>query len=262
MVARRWPRGHSPVSEAPVRVGAVSGTRTYAEWAPPPELAADVQCVWWSSFGRTAPILPDGHLDLVVGDGRVLIAGPDTTAAANDFPAGVTVYGVRFRTGRAHRFLGVPADELRDQRAHLTDLWGPAGRRVTDRLLENPHQRLSVVAAVLASRPPEPDREVDSAVGRLVAQRPRVADLPAELGLSERQFRRRFTAAVGYGPATFLRVVRLQRARNLAQADSQAGLADLAYNSGYADQAHMSREIKNLTGMTAGALLRGRSIQD
>jgi AraC-like DNA-binding protein len=240
----------------------VSGSGTYAEWAAPPALAADVRCVWWSSFGGTAPILPDGHLDLLVSAGRALVAGPDTTVAVNEFPTGVIVHGVRFRTGRAHRFLGVPADELRDQRVDLIDLWGPAGRRMIERLIENPKQHLNVVAAGLADRPPEPDREIDAAIRWLVAHRPRVAGLHAELDLSERQFRRRFTAAVGYGPATFLRVVRLQRARLLARTKPQAGLADLAYDAGYADQSHMSREIKNLTGMTASALLRGRSIQD
>jgi AraC-like DNA-binding protein len=235
---------------------------TYAEWAPPRELAADVQCVWWSSFGPSAPILPDGHLDLIIGGDRVLIAGPDTTVAPNDFPAGLVVHGVRFRTGRAHRILGVPAEELRDQRVELAALWGRNGQRVTERLIENPGQHLNVVAAALADRPPEPDREVDAAVRRLVTDRPRVGELPGELGLSERQLRRRFTAAVGYGPATFNRVVRMQRVRRLAEARPQDGLADLAFAAGYSDQAHMSREIKNLTGMTARALLRGRFVQE
>lgn len=248
------------MSVVPVTFGCMNGQVTYAEWAPPAALAADVQCVWWSSFGGTAPILPDGHLDLVIGAGRVLIAGPDTAAAVNDFPAGVTVHGVRFRTGRAHRFLGVPADELRDQRVDLTDLWGPAGRRATERLVEDPQQHLSLVTAGLADAP-EPDREVDAAVCGLAAHRTRVAGLHATLGLSERQFRRRFTAAVGYGPATFLRVARLQRVRRLAQIRARAGLAALAHDAGYADQAHLSREIKKLTGVTASVLLRGRSVQ-
>lgn len=236
---------------------------TYAEWDPPAELAADVRCVWWSSFGGTAPILPDGHLDLIVADGRVFVAGPDTTAAFGDTAAGAVVHGIRFRTGRAHRFLGVPADELRDQRVDLTELWGTHGRRLAERLLEDPRRRVSAVAARLADDPPEPDHEIDAAVRQLVAQRPRVAALHTELGLSERQFRRRFVAAVGYGPATFLRVVRLQRARHLALTNPLAGLADLAYDAGYADQAHLSREIKNLSGTTARVLLgRGRSVQE
>jgi len=240
----------------------VSGSETYAEWDPPAELAADVRCVWWSTFGGTAPILPDGHVDLIVGDGRVFVAGPDTTATVNHHPKGLVIHGIRFQTGRAHRFLGVPADELRDQRVDLADLWTAEGRWVTERLLEDPRRLPAVVASRLAADPPEPDPEIDAALRRLVAHRPRVAHLHDEFGLSERQFRRRFTAAVGYGAATFLRVMRLQRARHLALTNPHAGLADLAYDAGYADQAHMSREIKNLTGTTAASLLRVRSVQD
>ncbi|WP_170301869.1 hypothetical protein [Cupriavidus basilensis] len=37
---------------------------------------------------------------------------------------------------------------------------------------------------------------------------------------------------------------------------SDFGLAALAADAGYADQAHLSREIQSLCGMTASALLR------
>ncbi len=221
-----------------------------------------MQCLWWSSFGNSAPILPDGHLDLIVGDNRVFVAGPDTVAAPNDLPVGFVVHGIRFRTGRASRVLGVPAVELRDLRVDLTDLWGTAGRRISERLIADPRRLPEVVADRLTATTAGPDHQIDQAVRRLAADRPRVAELHDELGLSERQLRRRFTSEVGYGPATFLRVVRLQRARQLALEDPRAGLATIAVTAGYADQAHLSREIRNLTGMTARTLLRGRSVQD
>ena len=235
---------------------------SYAEWAPPPEFAADVQCVWWSSFGGSAPILPDGHLDLIVGNGSVFVAGPDTTAAPNNVPAGLVVHGIRFRTGRARRVLDAPADALRDLRVDLEDLWGPAGRTTAEWLIDDPRRLLELVRDRLARTTEGPDRQVDAAVRRLTADRPRVLDLHDEVGLSARQLRRRFTGEVGYGPATYLRIVRLQRARHLARENPAAGLANIASGAGYADQAHLSREIRNLTAMSARALLRGRSVQD
>jgi AraC-like DNA-binding protein len=69
---------------------------------------------------------------------------------------------------------------------------------------------------------------------------------------------RHFTAAVGYGPKTLQRVLRLQRV--LAQAGRQplvGRLADIALDAGYADQAHMSREVRALTGRNPRALLDG-----
>jgi transcriptional regulator GlxA family with amidase domain len=76
-----------------------------------------------------------------------------------------------------------------------------------------------------------------------------------------RRLRRRFAAAVGYGPKTFQRVLRLQRALRLAGGNARPraslSLAMIAVAAGYADQAHMSRELRALTGRSPGALLPG-----
>jgi transcriptional regulator GlxA family with amidase domain len=75
------------------------------------------------------------------------------------------------------------------------------------------------------------------------------------VALSERQLRRRFHDAVGYGPKTLGRVMRLQRFLRLARAQPDAGLAALAADAGYADQAHLSGDARALTGRTPSALL-------
>lgn len=80
----------------------------------------------------------------------------------------------------------------------------------------------------------------------------------AEVG--ERRLRRRFVQAVGYGPATYLRVSRFQRA--VALAPRVANLAALAAAAGYADQAHLSRDCRALTGLTPRAHFRGSSTVD
>ena len=79
------------------------------------------------------------------------------------------------------------------------------------------------------------------------------ADLVA---LGERQLRRRFERAVGYGPATLVRIQRFQRFLALAERDPGAGLARLAFDAGYADQAHLTRECQRLAGRSPAALLR------
>ncbi|MGW5362122.1 AraC family transcriptional regulator [Actinopolymorpha pittospori] len=233
---------------------------TYAEIAPPAALAEDVRCLWWSSFGGDGTILPDGCLDLVVTPDSAFVAGPDTGPWTSSLPAGLPVHGLRFRTGRAARILGVPASELRDRRVDLADLWGPAGASVAARLAADPSHLTALVAARLARAETDaPDRQVDVAVRRLLTAGPRVTDaLSADLGVGERQFRRRFTAAVGYGPATFLRVARLLRVRRLARTAPDLTLADLAARSGYADQSHLARDCNDLAGTPPSRLLRGR----
>jgi AraC-like DNA-binding protein len=76
------------------------------------------------------------------------------------------------------------------------------------------------------------------------------------LGLSERQLRRRFVDAVGYGPKTLARILRFQRF--LALAGSGEDLARLALAAGYADQAHLTRETRRLAGRTPLELANAR----
>ena len=76
----------------------------------------------------------------------------------------------------------------------------------------------------------------------------RVDELGAALGVSERQLRRRFADAVGYGPKTLARILRFQRFLTLAADGGE--LARLALPAGYADQAHLTRETRRLSGRT------------
>ena len=68
---------------------------------------------------------------------------------------------------------------------------------------------------------------------------------------------RRFVAAVGYGPKTFQSVLRFQRLLNLADGKgAQQTLAEISMNAGYADQAHMTREVRRFSDTVPTALLR------
>ena len=80
-------------------------------------------------------------------------------------------------------------------------------------------------------------------------------DFVHAVGLGERQLRRRFERAVGYGPATLVRVQRFQHFLALAEQQPGAALSRLAAEAGYADQAHLTRECGRLTGLTPAALL-------
>jgi transcriptional regulator GlxA family with amidase domain len=169
---------------------------------------------------------------------------------------------VRFRVGAAGSALGVAARELRDRDVPLEELWGArAAGRLAVRLERAPTPAAAVAelaAAVVARLPPagELDGLVRAAALRAAAPRTAVERLAFDLGLGERQLRRRFDGAVGYGPKTLQRVLRFQRFLVLARAAGPApDLADLAFAAGYADQAHLTRECRRLSGLTPAAML-------
>jgi transcriptional regulator GlxA family with amidase domain len=71
--------------------------------------------------------------------------------------------------------------------------------------------------------------------------------------LGPRQLRDRVTAAVGYGPKLFGRVMRFRAALDQIE-QTDIGLATVAIDAGYADQAHLTREVRALAGSTPGRL--------
>ncbi|MGA5757594.1 DUF6597 domain-containing transcriptional factor [Nonomuraea bangladeshensis] len=79
-----------------------------------------------------------------------------------------------------------------------------------------------------------------------------VSEVARDLGLSERQLHRRSLTAFGYAPKTLQRIVRFQRALRLARAG--VPLATVAAEAGYADQAHLSHEVKRLSGVSLRTL--------
>jgi AraC-like DNA-binding protein len=242
---------------------------TYAEWAPPPWIAEPVACVWSTHATGSGGVLPDACVDLIHVEGRgTFVAGPDTTPGP---PATGPVAGVRLRPGHAAAVLGVPAAELRDRRPAIEDVWGRDGAELSRRLDEAPDRHALLVETV-ARRAAEADPIALGAVA-LLALDPgrRVADLATELAVSERHLLRRVRAAVGYGPKTLARVLRFQRLLALAEVGA-GSRAELALAAGYADQPHMTGEVRRLAGAPPTAVLgiaraRGdaglvRSLQD
>ncbi|GAA3359743.1 helix-turn-helix transcriptional regulator [Streptomyces antimycoticus] len=248
----------------------------------------------WTRTAGTGPqrVLPDGCTDLIwreAGpDGELLVAGPDTRARLAPGPPGTRAVGLRFAPGQGPAVLGVPAHELRDQLVPLAALWpGAEVRRLAERIADAERiaeaERIADAERIAeAQRTAEAERTAarqaaqgrlleDAALGRLRTAEPPdpvlaaivagvsrgtgVAGIAAAVGLGERQLHRRSLAAFGYGAKTLGRVLRLNRALDLAR--TGVPFAEVAATAGYADQAHLAREVRALTGVPLGRLLQG-----
>ncbi|MFI8533503.1 helix-turn-helix domain-containing protein [Streptomyces aquilus] len=215
--------------------------------------------VWTSTPSLLQPgrVLPDGCMDLLWHDGRLLVAGPDTRAFVTGGERSAWA-GVRFFPGTAPTLLGVPAPEVLNRRVELADLWPVARVRwLTSRVnaAADPAHGLEEAALRLAADADAPDPLLGEVVNALGAGRP-VAATADRLGLGARQLHRRCLAAFGYGPKTLGRVLRLQRALRLARRG--VPYAETAARAGYADQAHLARDVRELAGLPLGELLGRR----
>jgi AraC-like DNA-binding protein len=239
----------------------------YREFQPIPELEGLAACTWEREVpvadGPAATrVLPDGCVDLVWRGSELIVAGPDREALMSPLQPGETVVGLRLPPGVAGATLGIPAKEVRDMRVSLRELWRHRGAELEERLglAATPSQRRRLLEGALLARLPqaeEPDSLVVAAARVLGLPGARVDALSSALGTSERQLRRRFDDAVGYGPKTLDRILRFQCFLSLTPHLSRGddGLSRAAAELGYSDQAHLSRECLRLSGLTPGRMV-------
>jgi transcriptional regulator GlxA family with amidase domain len=92
---------------------------------------------------------------------------------------------------------------------------------------------------------------------RIVASRGqvRVGDLAAEVGWSQRHLATRFGDSLGLSPKRMARLARFDHAKALLAGPGTRGLADVAARAGYYDQAHLTNDVREYSGLSPTRLL-------
>ena len=252
-------------------------TQSYVEREPRAELAGVVRTVWIQRTGEAAYVqrhLPTGGVEIhfPIG-GRPQLVGPLTGPNVEVVPARTTLVGVRFRPGSAPSFPTV-LDDLVDERVSLRDVWGSTVDRLGAEIADapGPEAALDLLQAHLLRAYRSAGRVdplVGEAVRHLMPWHPvEIGALADHLAISPSQLRRRCLYTVGVGPKALQRTLRFQGFLALTQAGAVPsgrrgadGLAGLAVDVGYADQAHLTRECVRLTGLTPRDLLGGNTDQ-
>jgi AraC-like DNA-binding protein len=191
-------------------------------------------------------------MDLIRMDGRIVVAGPDTTAAVSPRHDREPFAGLRFRPGVLPRLLRMPASELRNDRVPLSELHGgfPLRRTLTE---------LAVALASEESRTETAPWSLPTLghVTRRLAAGSAVAEVAGEIGWSIRTMQRQCAAIYGYGPAMLRRILRFRSAVRLLKAGLP--LVEVAARVGYADQPHLHREARELAGASLASLRQDSS---
>ncbi len=232
-------------------------------YPPAPALRGLVSHYWLSrdSGGGCHKVLPDGCVDLVLrlydGGGAWQAFGTSTRPLDVPLVTGCGYLGIRFQPGQSRHFLSVPGRLLTDTAQPLRrPLHLEAEPLSTLLALPDPAPALdALLLHWLAGKPPQPTR-VDQALALIASSEAplSVTTLAARLNLSRRQLERDFREWVGVPPKVFMGIRRSQRAMALLGGPLRsAPLADIALTSGYADQSHMTRELKRYLGVTPGA---------
>jgi AraC-like DNA-binding protein len=242
---------------------ALGGQAKFARHEVDPRLADRVDAYWTFTVetpGVELRIVPDGRIDLIFDlDARhAFLAGP------NERPFDV-------RHERPTRLLGATMSPEAISASLNVDLgarvgaWSPLeaslgqlARELTDRITGAPSEtaRVAVLETFLLARAGAADRRVSRAIEEIMRSGGRVgvAALGRASGASPRNLARLFDRWVGLPPKAFARIARVQEALRRMQETPAPNLKQLAAELGFADQAHMSREMKAMTGVPPGRM--------
>ena len=197
---------------------------------------------------------------------KVFFSGARTQPASLISEGALSCLVVVFAPGRWHALLDASPISLLNEHLDVSGLGGGWPIRLAEQLAATPVQQQQAVleqalrhwlhrsCAQTTSGYFSP-RDTGWLRDTLLHKAP--GQMARDYGLSLRQMERRFVQQFGLPPKAYQRLARhALLLAHLGRPDSARNLAGLASQLGYADQAHLSRDLRHFTGMPAGKMLQ------
>lgn len=252
----------------------------YRQIAPSARLSKYISCYCSYDFpaelqGESILFLPEGIVEIVLqfsaatqhtttvkGNWQTrpqhFVGGLHTNAYLMRIHQAGQAWGIRFRPAAFRHFTTMPVHHLKNSLVAPAEIWGLEAVRWSEdvQIAQSEEERWQLTENFLLRQlcPKQKGFAVGQVFSHIQNRRGqcRVSDLAQIACLSEAQFRVRFNEYFGVSPKVFLRLLRLDYARE--QYREQKALTDLAYHAGYFDQAHFNRDIRQITTMAPGKL--------
>ncbi|MBN2281681.1 MAG: helix-turn-helix transcriptional regulator [Candidatus Marinimicrobia bacterium] len=238
---------------------------------PKVHLAPYIQEIWWLEndlADHEEFVYPLGKIQMLFHYGCPFFSKKENTYQA---PAGIYgqkllgesilsikgsgMIGVVFYPHTAAAFLPFPVSEITEYSVMIEDIfqdWKYYNSQFID-CGDNP-TRIRIIENFLISKLMVRHPSHLAIAGECVAEiydhggNIEILDLAKKYYVSERTLKRLFFEKVGIGPKKFAEIVKLQSAFNLLEKDYS--LTEVAYLSGYYDQAHFIKSFRKFTGLT------------
>jgi AraC-like DNA-binding protein len=248
----------------------------YIRYIPSPPLNTFIDYFYYidgSMPYRREKVLPTGWLDLEVnlsgaiqiydasGSKRIATCvenwwvGVWNTYGTVEWPLNVQLVGIHFKPGGAYPFLNFPLTELHNQIIPADAIWGDFAGELYERLCAAPSipARLSLFEQLLLTRLSPAPKELN-AVRYGVAQIARyngavsIKALREDMGFSQNHLLTQFKRMVGISPKALAQLYRLKLVLGSIDPTHEIDWTQIAYQAGYYDQAHFSKDFRIFTG--------------
>jgi AraC-like DNA-binding protein len=166
---------------------------------------------------------------------------------------------VVFQPTGINQLMGISADELRDKIIRTEYIFNKQGQELYEKLTEkiaiqNKLRLLNIFfLEQMAKRVMPDDSLIKATLNFIVKNKGLISSnqLIKLTGYTERHIERKFIESVGINPKKFSNIVKLHVfLKQLKCNQNNKNLTHMAYEAGYADQSHLIKEFKKITGMT------------
>jgi len=219
---------------------------------------------FWTFSGNSHPqsyrVLPDTGADLIfdLNQGKAFVSGVMTKFQNRHLATHSNLVGIRFKSENWSFSNTVAPDEIQNARVLFEDLVGSEIKPTLDRLANAQvlKDKLEILEKEVRKQITKNDREQDQLI-MAISQEIRnnsgkvaFSQLAKRYQISLRQLERRFKSHVGLTMKCFSSIIRFQRAQKLIRAQTSSSLLKIAFEVGYYDHAHMTKDFVRLSGAT------------
>lgn len=257
------------------------------EHQPVPELRAYVETYWTGSFNLDKvpelcqKVVPNGFVELIIhtSDRHCHLKAEENWAVSPDytiiglytqayivqFSDLVDVFGIRFKPEGIFNLFGIPASVFNEGYEDMEQVLGRDFREFCQKIREvnslNEKLDLSNRYLLKQLQKNHPEMNYVNRAAEMIRKADgieRIDDLPGKVYISLRQLEREFKNKVGTTPKRYMRIARINDVYRRLENGEVIDFTKLAFECGYADQAHFTRDFKTFTGIKPSFYLKHR----
>lgn len=171
-----------------------------------------------------------------------------------------------FYPNTAYLFFQLPMNEVADSLTDLHELWHIEAKEMEEEVgsTGSEEQKVAIIQRYLLRQLNRNrfDKTVEYCVQEINRNHKpfSVAELANKVGISQRQLSRKFNHCLGLSTKEFIHINRFIDSLVYLKKYPSMNLTDIAYESGYYDQAHFIHDYKTFAGLTPSAVLNAGNL--
>ncbi len=246
----------------------------YKEYIPSENLSSIVDAIWIATNNgkeKESKILPDGYVDIIFdfdkqkhlnSGSEIRISGMMTKFKKVISRKNSETLGIRFKTGQFNSVSNIPLSEIKNTTIHASNLFPRLNNSFLDELIEkkNHWEKLQLINKFLLTEincsgltVSKLEQSVCESI-RLNYKELDLSKIAKNHYISLRQLERRFKTIVGITMKEYHSIIRFNKTKDYISENPNLSLLNIAFDNGYFDHSHLSKEMKKMSGLNPSEL--------